>query len=172
METLIENVPDAASDRHSHPVPPQEMEWQKTRFPGCEAELPFDREYWSVTALMRFAPGAVLPITSTWGVEETHVIEGKPSTRKDRHRARRGPGNSSGARPVAGMRPGARRATDPRDLPGARTSSSSRGPRRRCRRSGLGSNVGAHRRATTGEHAIGGSSQLNCCHRSRLRRAW
>ena len=47
---------------HSHLVRPAEMEWQKTRFPGCEAKtLLFDRRTGLMTALMRFAPGAVLP---------------------------------------------------------------------------------------------------------------
>jgi hypothetical protein len=33
------------ADQHSHIVRPAEMEWQKTRFPGCEAKtLLFDRE--------------------------------------------------------------------------------------------------------------------------------
>ena len=47
---------------HSHHVRPAEMQWQKTRFPGCEAKtLLFDKSTGLVTALMRFAPGAVLP---------------------------------------------------------------------------------------------------------------
>ena len=36
-----------------------EMEWQKTRFPGCEAKtLLFDKKTGLMTALMKFAPGA------------------------------------------------------------------------------------------------------------------
>jgi hypothetical protein len=32
------------ADMHSHLVRPESMEWQKTRFPGCEAKtLLFDR---------------------------------------------------------------------------------------------------------------------------------
>jgi anti-sigma factor ChrR (cupin superfamily) len=77
METLIANMPDAASDRHSHLVRPQEMEWQKTRFPGCEAKtLLFDRSSGLMTALMRFAPGSVLPDHEHVGVEQSYVIEG------------------------------------------------------------------------------------------------
>jgi len=35
---------DKTADEHSHLVRPQEMEWQQTRFPGCEAKtLLFDR---------------------------------------------------------------------------------------------------------------------------------
>src|SRR5438094_9640017 len=59
-------------------VRPATMEWQKTRFPGCEAKtLLFDRESGLVTALMRFAPGAVLPDHEHVKIEQTYVLEGK-----------------------------------------------------------------------------------------------
>ena len=78
METLIANMPDAASDRHSHLVRPQEMEWQKTRFPGCEVKtLLFDPATGLVTALMRFEPGAILPDHEHVKIEQTYVLEGK-----------------------------------------------------------------------------------------------
>src|SRR5215475_4378436 len=68
----------AAADQHSHVVRPAEMEWQKTRFPGCEAKtLLLDRKTGLVTALMRFAPGAVLPDHEHVQIEQTWVIEGK-----------------------------------------------------------------------------------------------
>src|SRR3954465_6400485 len=77
METVIENMPDAASARHSHLVRPQDMEWQKTRFPGCEAKtLLFDRASGLMTALMRFAPGAVLPDHEPVPIAQTYVPEG------------------------------------------------------------------------------------------------
>ena len=64
--------------QHSHVVRPAEMEWQKTRFPGCEVKpLLFDRETGLVTALMRFAPGAVLPDHEHVKIEQTYVLEGK-----------------------------------------------------------------------------------------------
>src|SRR4051794_37148549 len=48
-----------SADTHSHIVRPASMEWQKTRFPGCEAKtLLFDRTTGLMTALMRFAPGS------------------------------------------------------------------------------------------------------------------
>ena len=51
---------ERTADRHSHVVRPAGMEWQKTRFAGCEVKpLLFDRATGLVTALMRFAPGAV-----------------------------------------------------------------------------------------------------------------
>jgi anti-sigma factor ChrR (cupin superfamily) len=73
-------TPKAGSlaDRHSHIVRPAEMEWQKTRFPGCEAKtLLFDAETGLVTALMRFAPGAVLPDHEHVKIEQTYVLEGR-----------------------------------------------------------------------------------------------
>src|SRR5260370_42091262 len=54
------------------------MEWQPTRFPGCEVKtLLFDRDSGLVTALMRFAPGAVLPDHEHVKIEQTYVLEGK-----------------------------------------------------------------------------------------------
>jgi anti-sigma factor ChrR (cupin superfamily) len=67
-----------SSDLHGHVVRPANMEWQKTRFPGCEAKtLLFDKETGLVTALMRFAPGAVLPDHEHVKIEQTYVLEGK-----------------------------------------------------------------------------------------------
>ena len=66
------------AETHSHLVRPSTMEWQKTRFPGCEAKtLLFDRSTGLVTALMRFAPGAVLPDHEHVKIEQTYVLEGK-----------------------------------------------------------------------------------------------
>jgi anti-sigma factor ChrR (cupin superfamily) len=65
------------ADGHSHHVRPATMEWQKTRFEGCEAKtLMFDKKTGLVTALMRLAPGAVLPDHQHVGIEQTWVIEG------------------------------------------------------------------------------------------------
>jgi anti-sigma factor ChrR (cupin superfamily) len=65
------------SDTHSHLVQPQNMEWQKTRFPGCEAKtLLFDRTTGLMTALMRFTPGSVLPDHEHVNIEQTYVLEG------------------------------------------------------------------------------------------------
>ena len=63
---------------HSHVVRPADMEWQKTRFPGCEVKtLLFDSATGLVTALIRFAPGAVLPDHEHVKIEQTYVLEGK-----------------------------------------------------------------------------------------------
>src|SRR5712672_4427140 len=65
------------ADTHSHVVRPESMEWQKTRFPGCEAKtLLFDKKTGLMTALMRFAPGAVLPDHEHVLIEQTYVLEG------------------------------------------------------------------------------------------------
>src|SRR4030088_1369786 len=63
---------------HSHVVRPADMEWQKTRFPGCEAKtLLFDKETGGGTARMRFAPGAILPDHEHVKIEQTYVLEGR-----------------------------------------------------------------------------------------------
>jgi anti-sigma factor ChrR (cupin superfamily) len=68
----------ASADEHSHVVRPANMEWQKTRFPGCEVKpLLFDANTGLVTALMRFEPGAVLPDHEHVNIEQTYVLEGK-----------------------------------------------------------------------------------------------
>jgi anti-sigma factor ChrR (cupin superfamily) len=67
-----------SADLNSHVVRPADMEWQKTRFPGCEVKtLLFDKETGLVTALMRFAPGAVLPDHEHVKIEQTYMLEGK-----------------------------------------------------------------------------------------------
>ena len=69
---------ERAADQHSHVVRPASMEWQKTRFAGCEVKpLLFDRATGLVTALMRFQPGAVLPDHEHVRIEQTYVLEGK-----------------------------------------------------------------------------------------------
>src|SRR6202047_3622305 len=67
-----------STEQHSHVVRPAQMEWQKTRFPGCEVKtLLFAADTGLVTALMRFAPGAVLPDHEHVKIEQTFVLEGK-----------------------------------------------------------------------------------------------
>jgi anti-sigma factor ChrR (cupin superfamily) len=68
---------ELAADEHSHLVKPADMEWKKTRFPGCEVKtLLLDRKTGLMTALFRFAPGAVLPDHEHVSVEQTYVLEG------------------------------------------------------------------------------------------------
>ena len=76
----VTNAKDHAvsDDLRSHLVRSADMEWQKTRFPGCEVKtLLFDRDSGLVTALMRFAPGAVLRDHEHVKIEQTYVLEGK-----------------------------------------------------------------------------------------------
>ena len=71
-------TPKANADLRSQLVRPADMEWQKTRFPGCEAKtLLFDTATGLVTALMRFSPGAVLPDHEHVKIEQTYVLEGR-----------------------------------------------------------------------------------------------
>jgi anti-sigma factor ChrR (cupin superfamily) len=75
--TRMDAVTPQTADTHSHIVRPQDMDWQQTRFPGCEAKtLLFDRASGLMTALMRFAPGAVLPDHEHVNIEQTYVLEG------------------------------------------------------------------------------------------------
>ena len=71
-------TPNANADLRAQLVRPVDMEWQPTRFPGCEAKtLLFDPASGLVTALMRFAPGAVLPDHEHVKIEQTYVLEGR-----------------------------------------------------------------------------------------------
>jgi anti-sigma factor ChrR (cupin superfamily) len=72
------NAPTPTSiDKHSHLVKPAEMEWKKTRFPGCEIKtLMFEPKSGLMTSLFKFAPGAVLPDHEHVGIEQTYVLEG------------------------------------------------------------------------------------------------
>jgi anti-sigma factor ChrR (cupin superfamily) len=75
MDAVTAKTPAAL---RSHVVRHTAMEWQKTRFAGCEVKtLLFDKESGLVTALMRFAPGAVLPDHEHVKIEQTFVLEGK-----------------------------------------------------------------------------------------------
>jgi anti-sigma factor ChrR (cupin superfamily) len=66
------------ADEHSHVVKPAEMEWKPTRFPGCEVKtLLMDEKTGLMTALMRFAPGAILPDHEHVNIEQTYVLEGR-----------------------------------------------------------------------------------------------
>jgi anti-sigma factor ChrR (cupin superfamily) len=71
-------TPKSKSELHARHVRPAEMQWQPTRFRGCEVKtLLFEPESGLVTALMRFAPGAVLPDHEHVKIEQTFVLEGR-----------------------------------------------------------------------------------------------
>jgi anti-sigma factor ChrR (cupin superfamily) len=76
--TAAARAENDSPDLHAKLVRPANLQWQKTRFPGCEVKtLLFDRESGIVTALMRFEPGATLPDHEHVKIEQTWVLEGK-----------------------------------------------------------------------------------------------
>jgi len=78
MDAVTPKARHDTLDTHSHVVRPAEMEWKKTRFPGCEVKgLLFEKETGLVTALIRCAPGAELPDHEHVKIEQTYVLEGK-----------------------------------------------------------------------------------------------
>ena len=90
------------ADEHSHVVKPAEMEWKPTRFPGCEVKtLMMDPKTGLMTALMRFAPGAVLPDHEHVNIEQTYVLEGRLVDKEGPAAGHRGEAraSSSGAKP-------------------------------------------------------------------------
>jgi anti-sigma factor ChrR (cupin superfamily) len=77
MDAVTPKSKHDTPDTHSHIVRPAEMEWKKTRFPGCEVKgLLFDKETGLVTALMKWAPGTTLPDHEHVRIEQTYVLEG------------------------------------------------------------------------------------------------
>lgn len=77
MDAVTPKGKHDTAETHSHVVRPADMEWTKTRFPGCEVKgLLFDKETGLVTALMRLAPGAVLPDHEHVKIEQTYMLEG------------------------------------------------------------------------------------------------
>jgi len=82
MDAVTPKAKEAArhdtAEGHSHVVRPADMEWKQTRFPGCEVKgLLLDKETGLVTALMRLAPGAVLPDHEHVKIEQTYMLEGR-----------------------------------------------------------------------------------------------
>ena len=58
-------------------VPVNDLPWQKSRFAGIETKvLLVDPETGLLTALMRMAPGAMLPDHEHVLIEQTYVLEG------------------------------------------------------------------------------------------------
>ncbi len=64
-------------DLRSHHVRPQEMLWDKMRFPGCECKtLLFDAKSGLATVLIKMAPGATLPDHEHVLIEQAYVLDG------------------------------------------------------------------------------------------------
>ena len=113
-------------DEHSHFVRPDDMPWEKMRFPGCEVKtLLFDAKSGLATVLMKMAPGATLPDHEHVLIEQTYVLSGSlvdkegPAVGLESR-----PVNSCGARPAAGIRPGRRTAAPSSPCSRSPTSSS------------------------------------------------
>jgi anti-sigma factor ChrR (cupin superfamily) len=71
------NVKPNIDDKRSRHVKPQEMPWNKMRFPGCETKtLLFDPKSGLATVLIKMAPGATLPDHEHVLIEQTYVLEG------------------------------------------------------------------------------------------------
>ena len=137
-----------AADKHSHVVKPAEMEWKPTRFPGCEVKtLLADPKTGLMTALMRFAPGAVLPDHEHVNIEQTYVLEGRLVDQEgpaEGIEARQGRVHLARARQPA-FRLVPRGRADARDLPGAEQVLREGRPRHRSDRQILGRSLGSHR---------------------------
>jgi anti-sigma factor ChrR (cupin superfamily) len=55
-----------------------DVPWTPTRFPGVEIKvLMEDKETGLMTALFKWAPGAVLPLHEHVEIEQTYVLEGR-----------------------------------------------------------------------------------------------
>ncbi|MBV9261666.1 MAG: cupin domain-containing protein [Pseudolabrys sp.] len=69
--------PDTSNAKRSGYVRPQDMPWDKMRFPGCECKtLLFDAKSGLATVLMKMAPGAMLPDHEHVLIEQTYVLSG------------------------------------------------------------------------------------------------
>ena len=64
-------------DKRSRHVRPQDMPWDKMRFPGCRTKtLLFDPKSGLATVLIKMEPGAALPDHEHVLIEQTYVLEG------------------------------------------------------------------------------------------------
>ncbi len=79
---MVTRTPDIAGQEKlpssvSRPVPVADLPWHKTPFPGVEQKILLrDEERGLITALVRMAPGARLPLHEHMDVEQTYVLEG------------------------------------------------------------------------------------------------
>ena len=68
---------DGLGPRASRYVTVDDLPWTPTRFPGVDIKvLMEDKETGLLTALTRFAPGAVLPDHEHVEIEQSYVLEG------------------------------------------------------------------------------------------------
>ena len=117
------NTQDAkpVDNKRSHHVRPQDLPWEKMRFPGCQTKtLLFDPKSGLATVLIKMEPGATLPDHEHVLIEQTYVLEGRWWTRKARMPASKSARRvrlASGGQPARRLVPEGRH--DDRDVPGA-----------------------------------------------------
>ena len=64
-------------DKCSHHVRPQDLPWEKMRFPGCQTKtLLFEPKSGLATVLIKMEPGATLPDHEHVLIEQTYVLDG------------------------------------------------------------------------------------------------
>ena len=131
-------------DEHSHFVRPDEMPWDKMRFPGCEVKtLLFDPKSGLATVLMKMEPGAVLPDHEHVLIEQTYVLSGSLVDKEGPAFGLEVQGRrirvAHARQPAFGLVAEGRHL--PRHVPDPQQVLRSARPRHRCRRQGLGSGL-------------------------------
>ena len=134
-------------DKRSHHVRPQDLPWEKMRFPGCQTKtLLFDPKSGLATVLIKMEPGATLPDHEHVLIEQTYVLDGSLVDKEGPDAGLEvGPGEfvwrPAGSRHVAWC-PNGRH--DDCDLPGAEQIFRKERPGDRCWGQGLAVVLGTH----------------------------
>jgi anti-sigma factor ChrR (cupin superfamily) len=82
------DTPFAPTPHGSTYVRPQQLEWKPTQFEGISIKVLYeDAEKGELTCLLRWAPGASLPIHKHPEIEQTWVLEGSFSDHEGTARA-------------------------------------------------------------------------------------
>ncbi|MBL8673741.1 MAG: cupin domain-containing protein [Rhodospirillales bacterium] len=95
-------APTTTPELASRYVDVPSLPWVATRFPGVEWKILFeDKERGLLTTLMRWAPGAELPLHEHVEIEQTYVLEGAFEDHEGVARAGQFVWRPRGSRPVA-----------------------------------------------------------------------
>jgi anti-sigma factor ChrR (cupin superfamily) len=84
MDNLVKEAPSEARRRVVQPtiggsvyVKPQDIAWGSTQFPGISIKLLYeDKAKGEMTCLLKWEPGATLPMHKHPEIEQTYVVEG------------------------------------------------------------------------------------------------
>lgn len=77
QETAKKSTRMEPTQNGSHYVKPDEMEWVPTQFPGIQIKVLYENAaLGESTVLLKWAPGAKLPIHKHPEIEQTWVLEG------------------------------------------------------------------------------------------------